>query len=192
MLGGDAAALDVVGDDRWARPSPPASTSTTGTPACVSRSRSRAGTGSDMTRRPSARSRRVSDAEVLVAVHRRLDVEQHEVVAALVEDGDDAAQPLDRRRVGEEGDDHADRLAAPERQPPGERVGAVVEDLDGVRAPVPGSPSLTFGLPLSTRETVPSPTPACAATSAIVGIELPPESCDTLKRGSASTGWVRT
>ena len=39
-------------------------------------------------------------------------------------------------------------------------------------------PSLTLGLPLSTRETVPSPTPAWAATSAIVGIELPPESFD--------------
>ena len=39
-------------------------------------------------------------------------------------------------------------------------------------------PSLTFGLPLSTRDTVPNPTPACAATSAIVGIELPPEAFD--------------
>ena len=35
--------------------------------------------------------------------------------------------------------------------------------------------SLTLGLPLRTRDTVPRPTPACAATSAIVGMALPPK-----------------
>ena len=170
-------ALDVVGDDhghavaagcRRARPA-------RRRPSAASRSRG--GGGSDMHEQPVGPVPAGERREVLVAVHGRLDVEQHEVVAAPVERGDDPAEPLDRRGVGEEGHDHAEvwQRRARGRGPAG---WGGSRGSRWRRAPAPGSPSLTLGLPLSTRETVPSPTPACAATSAIVGIELPPELLD--------------
>ena len=76
--------------------------------------------------------------EVLVAVHRRLDVEQDEVVATVVERGDHAPKPLDGRRVGEERDDHPEGLAAAPREPLGHGVGAVGELLDGGEDPLTG------------------------------------------------------
>ena len=76
--------------------------------------------------------------EVLVAVHRRLDVEQHEVVAAAVEGRDDAPEALDGRGVGEERDDHAEGLAPTPAQAAGEGVRAVVELVDGGEHPRPG------------------------------------------------------
>jgi hypothetical protein len=49
----------------------------------------------------------------------RLDVEQDQVVAAAVERGGDTPQALDGGGVGEEGDDHAEGLAAAAGEPTG-------------------------------------------------------------------------
>jgi hypothetical protein len=50
--------------------------------------------------------------QVLVTVQGRLDVEQHQVVTAAGQGGHHPPKALDRRRLREEGDDHAERLAA--------------------------------------------------------------------------------
>ena len=107
---------------------------------------------------------------MLVAVHRRLDVEQHEVVAAVAERGDDAAQALDGRGVGEERHDDAEGLATARATGPGRAGWAGSRAPRWRPAPGPASSGLTFGRSFRTRDTVPAPTPACAATSAIVTI----------------------
>jgi hypothetical protein len=76
--------------------------------------------------------------EALVTALRRLDVEQDEVVRAVGEDVDDAAEPLDGGGVGEEGNHDAEAVAPPERQPTGERAGSVVEHLDRRQDPLAG------------------------------------------------------
>ena len=85
VLGGEPAAGDVVGDDRRHARRPGVSTSTTGTPAVVEpveiAGRDRERQDQEPVGPVAAGDRR----QVLVAVHRGLDVEEHEVVAALVQ-----------------------------------------------------------------------------------------------------------
>ena len=76
---------------------------------------------------------------MLLAVHRGLDVEQHQVVEAAVEGGHDAPEPLDGRGVGEERDHDAEGLAATPRQPLGERVGPEVQRRHGLQHPCAGA-----------------------------------------------------
>ena len=106
------------------------------------------------------------------ALVERLDVEERQVVGAAPDDVVDAAQALDHGRAGEERGDHAERLGAPERQVARGRAGAVAELVhDGAHAHAGG-----LGHPgesLSTRETVPMPTPARSATSRIRGARGP-------------------
>jgi len=69
-------------------------------------------------------------AEAVGALLDRLDVEDDEVVCASPDTGDDASQPLDRRRVREERDDDRDRLRAAEGQAPRDGARRVLELLD--------------------------------------------------------------
>ncbi len=138
VAGGQAPALDVIGDDR-------------GHPGAVAvqqdHGHARVGQPDQA---PRGRGQRHDEqavgpvpagegGEVLVAVHRGLDVEQHEVVAAAVQRGHHPPQALDGRGVGEEGHDHAQGLAAAPGQAPGQRVGPVVEQLDGGEHPGAGA-----------------------------------------------------
>ncbi len=102
--------------------------------------------------------------EVLVAVDGRLDVEQHEVVAAVPQGGDRAPEPLDGGGVGEERDDDAEGLA-PARATGRGPAGSVGTPSSSMAASTRARASaLTFGRSFRTRDTVPAPTPARAAT----------------------------
>ncbi len=95
-------------------------------------SRSRAVTsssysGSEITSRPSTRSRRAKSRNAPGALVRRLDVEQHEPVAVRRGALRDPAQTFDDGRRREERSDDADRLRAAERQVARGRARAVAE-----------------------------------------------------------------
>ena len=138
MLGGQPAALDVVGEHRWHVVAVHVDEDD-GHPR-VDEAGEVAGRRLERQDEDAVGPAALGDrGEVLLAVHGGLDVEQDQVVEAPVEGGDDAPEPLDGRGVGEEGDHDAQGLAATPGEPLGERVGPEVQRRHGLQHPRAGA-----------------------------------------------------